>query len=260
MATLERVDYKALASELMLSQFDESPIVEGIIRSWAEPIQQLEDALLEFTANNGITNATGVMLDIIGSWMGVARQGRLDEQYRTAILGRAATEGTDGTTESFLSALRVLTGSDQVSFFEVYPATLYPVVGNGWITGLVDELQRVRPAGVEMRLVLADGLNYQVFAEAVDTGDSLATQDGDTYQVLIDGIFYDLITTVVASSATYGTTTICGEDGISVPNEEPWADVVLTGAKVESGFVLYDDGTQMLDDQGNPIIFVGLGT
>lgn len=256
MANLERVDHKVVVKDLLLAQFSDSPVIVGIAESWAEAIQQIEDSLLEFTENNGVSNATGSTLDIIGSWMGVERQGRLDESYRTAILGRANSEGMDGTTEKLLSGMRVLTGSNLVSFFEVYPATLYPIIGQGWVNGIVEEIQRIRPAGVETRILLAKDLEYQVYGEVGDESNLLANEDDDTYQVVIDGLEYDLTTSVVSSSTVYGTTTTYAEDGFELSSAEPWADVILQDARVVQGFLVDNEGNQIVDDQGNPLTHI----
>lgn len=240
----------------MLDQFSESPVVKGVTESLVEPVQQIEDALIGFIENNGISTAQGELLDIIGSWMGVERQGRLDEAYRTAILGRANSEGMDGTTEKLLDGLRILTNSNLVSFFEVYPATLYPIIGDGWVNGIYNEVQRMRPAGVETRVLLAKDLNYQVWGEVGDEGNLLYNEDEDSYQVVVDGLEYDLATSVVADADVYGTTTTYGEDGFDIAESEPWADVILMDAIIVEGQLVFEDGSIMTDDQGNPITYI----
>ena len=257
MANLERIDHKEIAKGLLLAQFSDSPVITGVVESWAEAIQQIEDAIIAFTEKNGVSNATGDTLDIIGSWMGVERQGRLDTAYRTAILGRANSEGMDGTTEKLLEGLRVLTGSNLVSFFEVYPATLYPIIGQGWVNGIIGEIQRMRPAGVETRVLLSRNLDYQVYGEVGDESNLLYNENEDNYVVTVDGVDFDLSTTVVSSSSVYGTTTTYAEDGFTINTAKPWVDVILQDAKVVGGFLVDSLGNQIVDDQGNPITQIG---
>jgi hypothetical protein len=73
---LERIDYEAQLNELLLSQFEDSPNIVNLIKSWLAPVQELEDSLIDYDRHAGITTAYGVVLDQIGSLMGVERDGR----------------------------------------------------------------------------------------------------------------------------------------------------------------------------------------
>lgn len=243
----------------MLSQYDDSPNIKAMVTGIVAPLQQLEDEIQKFNNTSGISNATGVMLDIIGSWVDVERDGRLDESLKTVILGKVSTEGADGTTEKFLDAMRTLSGQDQALLFEYYPSAFYPVLGSGWTTGMVDELRRLAPAGTEMRLGLSADLKYLEYAEIGEQDDLLHDQDGNSYQVVIDGIEYDLATSVVADSSAFGTDTIMSELGFEVEgNNYPMVDLVLTGAKVINRFLVDEQGNNIVDDQGNLITVVNL--
>ena len=253
MATLTSLNLQEVAKGLMLSQFSDKPIINGLLDSWTKPLQDFEDTIRYLLDNGGIGTASGAMLDIIGSWMGVTRNGRLDPAYRTAIIGRAVSDRMDGTTERFLEGLRALTGTDQVSFFEVYPATLYPILGSGWVNGIISEIQRIRMAGVHTRVLLALDLEYLTMGEVGASDNILHTLSEDTYQVVVDGIEYDLVTSVVQSSEVYGTSAVYGEAGVEITNAYPLADVVLLDAIVSSGFLVDNEGNQIVDDLGNPI-------
>lgn len=256
MTTFKSLDLQEVAKALMLSQFHDKPIVNALLDSWTKPLQDFEDTIQYLLENGGVTNAKGYMLDVIGSWMGVKRESRQDPTYRNAILGRAITDQMDGTTERFLEGLRVLSNTNGVTFFEVYPATLYPILGEGWTYGIISEIQRIRQAGVETRVLLASGLKYQMMGEVGAVDNILHTQDEDTYQVVVDGVEYDLVTSVVQSAGVYGTTTTYAEAGIDIESSTPLADVVLSDADVVSGFLVDSEGNQIVDSLGNPIAVI----
>lgn len=248
---IERIDHKDDAINLLLSQYSDSPLVQMLLESWLTPVQELEDSLIDFINNNGISNATGAMLDILGEWLGVPRKGRPDSEYRTAILGRSVLEGVDGTTEKFLDVMTTLCQSENVTFDEYYPATLYPLAGNGWNNSLITELQKLRPAGVHLRLLVDHSLDSFKFTEILGVDNSLITGDGEEYQVDVDGVKHTLIT---ASSDSE----ILEERGDFLAEliDEEWtppAEVVTRAAKVVDGYLVDDSGNYILDDQGNKI-------
>ena len=224
----------------------------ALIKSWLTPVQDLEDNLIDFMDNNGITNAYGEMLDIIGSWMGVERQGRFDEEYRTAILGRAILEGMDGTTEKFLAGFRVLINSDQAQFFNYYPKDLYAVAGVGWNSSLQAELKRIAPVVSTVHLLVAQDLHYLVPAIRGTSDDVLQNESDVDYELLLNGDTYPFQTTVVESAETYGTQLTTGWEGVTLPNEAPMAFEVAPFRVIE-GVVVDDQGNPVIDDQGNPI-------
>jgi hypothetical protein len=253
MPTLESLDLQKVARDLMLSQFKDKPVINGLLDSWTKPLQEFEETIKYLIDNGGISNARGPLLDMIGSWMGVERNGRPDPSYRTAILGRAVGSDMDGTTEKFLQGLRTLANTNDVTFFEAYPATIYPVLGSGWVAGIVSEIQRIRMAGVECRVLLSSDLEYQEFGEVGDESNLIYTNTEDSYQVVVDGLEYDLAVSVVQSAEVYGTSTICGEGGVEMNNAFPMADVMLTDVKIEAGLLVDNNGNQIVDELGNPI-------
>lgn len=252
MPHIERIDHKAQAEELMLSQFEDSPNIMALVKSWLTPLQGLEDTLLDFIEGNGITNATGEMLDIIGSWMGVERQGRLDNEYRTAILGRAIIEGMDGTTEKFLEGFRVLINSNQAKFFNYYPKDVYALAGENWNSSLKAELKKIANVTANVNLIIAGDLHYLTPATRGSQDDVLNNESDVDYDMLLDGVLEPWQTTVVDSAEAYGTTSVMGWDGVEFDNESPAAFTVVD-YKIVEGVVVDNEGNPVVDDKGNPI-------
>lgn len=252
MTDVSRVDYEALVDELMLSEFENSPNLLNLTKSFVAPVQALEDDLIAFMKGNGIYDAIGEMLDIIGSWMGVARQGRLDGEYRTAILGRALSDGMDGTTERFLAGFRAMIQSDQARFFNYYPNEIYAVAGTGWSNSLASELERIAPVTSTVHLVVAQGLEYLAPAVESVEQETLQTHTGEDYELVVDGVPLPWNVGVITSSKTFGGEGVLGWEGITLENEVPVAFEAVP-FRIVSGTLVDQDGVEVTDDQGNLI-------
>ena len=86
--SVDSIDHLAQAKDLSLSQYENSEILNVLLESWVQPIQQYEDDLISFMNANGINTGSGEMLDVIGYWFGLERELRLDGEFRSAILTR----------------------------------------------------------------------------------------------------------------------------------------------------------------------------
>jgi hypothetical protein len=203
--TVERIDHIAQAHDLILFQHEGKETTTAILDSWINPVQSMEDSLLDMMSNSGITNAQGEMLNIIGGWMGVDRNGMADPEYRTEILGQAAIINADGTTENLLETMRVLGNTNYVTFEEYYPHTVYACMGDGYNNETITQLRKVVMAGTHIRLKVSDKLNAFVMADTVTDADQLITGSGDSYQVDVGGTKYELVTTSRSSFTTIAT-------------------------------------------------------
>ena len=254
--TVERIDHIAQAHDLMLFQHEGKETTTAILDSWINPIQSMEDSLLDMMSNSGITNAQGEMLNIIGGWMGVDRNGRADPEYRTAILGQAAIINADGTAENLLETMRVLGSTNYVTFEEYYPHTVYACMGDGYNNETIIQLRKVIMAGTHLRLKVSDKLSAFVMADTVTDLDQLITESGDDYQVDIGGIKYNLVTN---SNTTFSV--IAGGNYFAElfdTSGTPLADVVVRKASVNSGYLVDVDGNYIVDGDGNYITVVSL--
>jgi hypothetical protein len=249
---LERIDYEAQLNELLLSQFEDSPNIVNLIKSWLAPVQELEDSLIDYDRHAGITTAYGVVLDQIGAMMGVERDGRSDNEYRTAILGKAILARMDGTTERFLEGFRVLADTEQVRIHTYYPKDLYAVAGEGWNATLPGELKKIAPVCSNVHLIVGSDLAYVVPAIEGDVDDTLHTHLDEPYDLLVNGTPDPWQVSVAQSAEALGTTTTFGWEGVALTNE------ALTAFEAENyklvlGILVDERRNVVLDDNGNPI-------
>jgi len=252
---VERIDHKAEARELMLSQFSDYKDLNALMDSWVTPIQSLEDALIDYMANNGISNAAGGILDILGEILGVERDGRFDAEYRTAILSGALLESADGTTEVFLEGFRTLCQSDFCTFREHFPATVYAHAGAGYNNSVLDELRRISPAGVHTRLIVDNEFDSFTMTEILETNNSLVTGDLDEYEVNSNGQ-----TELLCISQSSGETLLDDGDAFAELFDEEWtplAELVVRG-ELEIENLIDDAGNNLVDDCGNNLVVAEL--
>lgn len=200
MSNLTSEDFIKKAQDLSLFQFADSEVIQGILFSWANSFQDVEDAALAFHQIN-INNAVGQQLDqLYGELFGIPRQARDDDQYRSAILAKISTFGSDGTTEDLLSNLRSITGSDEyVTFFEHYPADVHAWLGDGYSLYTYGEVQDLVQAGVNIRLIVDNQFDSFVMSEIYqDDADLQVTLSGTETDLQInhEGIDCDLQVTI----------------------------------------------------------------
>jgi len=257
MTDITRVDHKEQARELMLSQYGESPKLLALLDSWVGGFQEVEDSLLAFIDQNGITNATGVMLDIIGEWVGAQRLGRGDGEFRTVILGQMLLQRSDGTTESFHSGMRVLSGSDQTRFYELNPHTVHAHMGRGWNNSTITQLRRISMAGVHVLLALDEDLDSFRGAEIIASPEPLVTGEQEAYQFRVDGVLEPWVVNTTGEVAEG----LAGDEMAEMSDIHwtPLAEVVDREARVLHGFLVDDQDNFIVDDQGNRIAIRALG-
>lgn len=154
----------------------------------------IEDLLLKVSEQKDIDNISGIFLDYLGIVLGVNRNGRSDEEYRSAILLFISSGSSNGTPDEVMRGLDTYTRIDprgmryaenKYAFFTVLLDDLQGKAKNiGQSTHrLVEDL---KPVGVDF--ILASNYGRKVFRPAWETvtGSSSSfetTDDGSTYEV-----------------------------------------------------------------------------
>ena len=244
-----QVNHTEVAQSLMLSQFKESKDLHSLLASWMGPLDEIEQALIDFLNGNGVTNAVGTMLDIIGSWVGVDRGFRNDTEYRQAILGKVLLETMDGTCRKFYQGMKTLCNTDEVTFHENYPPTVYPQLGEGWTNATYEQVKAIKMAGIGFVMLVDHHLDSMEFTEVTSLDNNLVTPDGDEYEVVVDGITYNLIVSKAASAVRDES----GDYLAELIDEEftPMAEVVTRTFSLVEGFVVDESGNFITDESGN---------
>ena len=144
--------------------------LKGLIAAGLYQGQTIEEALFEMRDGLWIRTAQGVQLDLLGRVYRESRQGREDEEYRTAIAVRAASV-VNGTPDEIITFLKLAFGFTAPIYTPEYPAAF-------WIEPPADltvsQLERFSPAGVA-----AFPAEYMVTVE----GEYVTTIEGEKMMV-----------------------------------------------------------------------------
>lgn len=126
--TIHIKNHTAIANDRYTQVFKDKPNIAGMTTAFVNQIQKLENVFQDLGFFRFIYTASGEQLDGLGSIVGEQRQGRNDFDYRIAIITRIAINTSDGTPEEFIAILNLVTGSTQVFYYEIKPASVMAFV------------------------------------------------------------------------------------------------------------------------------------
>jgi hypothetical protein len=167
----------------LINQWKDKPVVQGLLKSYLENIQPLEDASFQLLDERGIHSAIGEQLDILGLLVGELRRGREDEEYRQAILNRIALNKSDGTPEVILEILSAITLTPLPHLWEHYPANIHAFVDRNVSNETAATLGDASPAGVSTRLMFDRLGNSFRGADIVSAAFDLVLENLDELEV-----------------------------------------------------------------------------
>lgn len=104
-------DHAGAAVDLLLQQFKGLPLIEGMIESYANRVQELENALWDILIASDIDQAAAGQLDGLGSLVGEGRADRGDTEYRAAIRIRILINRCNGRHAEMLRILMLYLGA-----------------------------------------------------------------------------------------------------------------------------------------------------
>lgn len=162
MAFPTKQDHVEIGLGLMLSQWERSPKVLGLLQSYLEEMNVIEEVLFEIVDETGVLIAEGVNLDLIGELVNEERSGEDDTSYRNRILNKISSRNISGTPDEVMSVLTSLSGATESTIFEHYPASFIPRLNVEYNSILMERLQRIKPAGVR-----ADQILFAPFEDSV---------------------------------------------------------------------------------------------
>lgn len=87
------------------------PRIAGLLRSWLEESQELEDAVFDMIAARFIENATGSTLRTLGRLVGQKDYGWSESDLRAAIRGRIRANRSDGTIVDVAAVIDLMIGA-----------------------------------------------------------------------------------------------------------------------------------------------------
>jgi hypothetical protein len=123
-------DWKEKALSLLVEQFKDKQKLNDFLSCFLEEAQLLEDTFEQLYTLRWLDVAYGAQLDGLGQILALERQGLNDEDYRIALRFQALLNASKGESEILIEALKIFTRSDDVTFFEIYPAACYGYYSN----------------------------------------------------------------------------------------------------------------------------------
>lgn len=114
-------DYKEFI-KLLTQQYQTKENFTGILESAADEANEIESAIFEVRDEYYLSTAVGVQLDNIGDILGLTRDGRDDESYRTLLEIKAEINLSAGTPESLIKTASAIYNAENVEYTPLYPA------------------------------------------------------------------------------------------------------------------------------------------
>lgn len=176
-------NHVARARSYIVSQFADSPVINGLVAAIAQEVQLAEDVLLDLTLGTRIDGAYGAQLDLLGALFGERRDGLNDATYRGFIEARLMIRLSSGTPDQVAEIAARLLGVP-VEYKPAYPAgyrlayTLMAPIDAGLRTRILARIVEATPAGVGVELVEDLGGIPFTFDE-----DGLGFDDGEMVEV-----------------------------------------------------------------------------
>ena len=248
------INHVELGLERNLSQWKDSPNLQGLFQSFLEQSDVLEDVLFQILQDRGIYEAVGEQLDVIGALFGIDRGNKTDEQYRAAILQKISTINTDGTSEVFMQVLRNISNSSFVDFWEHDSGDVHAFLGDGFNFNTYPDLEDLVPAGVSLRVYVDDEADSFVGSEIQQIISDLQTNNNEDIQVT-DGVdTFDLQVQTGEIDDTNAELAILPEivDNIETPY---LAELLFSGVTTVSGLFVDNEGNFIIDNDNDNIIW-----
>lgn len=161
MYPIKNENYVQQAQDLLLHQFKNSPNILKYVEIFQNQIQALELEYFSLLDALGIESATDYALDVIGKEIGELRDGRNDEDYRSAILTKVFINNSSGTPEDVIAAAKQITGANRVNYSAEYPAGIVLEVLGAEYVSKAPTIKKTIPVGVDL-----------IFLKNVELGDT----------------------------------------------------------------------------------------
>lgn len=150
--------HEADAIDRLIEQYRGKVRFEGLVNSFVEQIQDIEDAAFAIPEETTIETASGEQLDLIGTIVVQPRLGFSDEVYRRLLRAKIGENTSKATPEDVITVTRLLTGATQAYYQELYPAGFSIAVNTEIASDLVNffysRIDRVDPAAVRFEALI----------------------------------------------------------------------------------------------------------
>jgi hypothetical protein len=172
-------------------QYKNSPNLKTLISCVIEEIQEIEDLAFDFYKNGWVETGVGDILDMWGKILGEDRFGRIDANYRAALLTRIQMNRAGGQAGAIMRAIRNILNPKTILWTDLYPASfqLFVETDNTDID-LKALISSMKVAGVSFCLLKkpADNEKAFVFNETSSEAFDFQMQTGGIYNEEIVGL------------------------------------------------------------------------
>lgn len=183
MAVIVRQDHEEVGLSRLITIWQDKPNVTGLLKSYLEQFNAVEDLLQSILNDRSLYTAEGVQLDMIGALFNVPRGGLDDAKYRPRIVSYISRLNDDGTTERFLNMLRLVGDTDLVDFWEHPNGDVHAYLGEGIFPSLYSSVKGGTAAGVNLRIVVDEFGDSFIPAELQTVSYDLQTNESKDLQV-----------------------------------------------------------------------------
>lgn len=145
------LDHGQEAVNRLVTQYQDQPLIEGLVRSLANPNQDLEDTFWDLLTLRDLETAVGKQLDGLGEIVGESRKGKNDDDYRIAIKAKIGQNVSKATPQDVISVFILLVNANTAYYME-YPPAEAAIFADVNIEALDNPailkfMQKVMPAG-----------------------------------------------------------------------------------------------------------------
>ena len=138
------------AKNLLLYQFRNSPNIQKVVEVFHTQIQDVENEYFVLLESLGIETAYDYALDVIGKEVQEFRQGRNDEDYRSAIITKIFINNSSGTPEEVILAAKQVTGAETINYSEQYPAAVVLEILDVEYVSKASTIRKLLPAAIDL--------------------------------------------------------------------------------------------------------------
>jgi hypothetical protein len=145
-----------LAKSYLLYQFQDKTIINKIVEALVEEVQEVENVIIDMQDLRTLENATGALLDNIGTKLKVSRSDLNDSDYKTAIKVRILRKSNKGTYTDIANVFRLLTRDDNPVINHTHPYVVELVAVLSCISQTsagIDEVLALFPVNTGVRLI-----------------------------------------------------------------------------------------------------------
>lgn len=260
MPNIQVEDHVEIGLDRLIDFWKDKPAVIGLLTSFLEEIQELEDTLHQLNNERSLSTAIGQQLDVLGLLLGVERDGRLDNAYRDALRDRVSSIRASGTIEDVKRTAKILTDATICKVFNHYPACTYLFCNEPITKDYHEIIQKSHMAGVRTRTFWFNGNDYytpshdHTFFEynlIDDIGDTFVINDGGVFNLMLRDSFpedsVNGFTSLIPGSTEYETVDLKGRFASLSPTQGP---------EVTSGYIIDNNFDYIIDNNGNYISYI----